>query len=242
MLELVEIQRVASQGMTKPLLCKGADGKLYYVKGKRANASGLIKEWMVANLAKAFGLPIPNFYIAYIDQSLLESFGDEAIASLGFEEVFASEQIGSATDVEYQMVGQIDKILQKDILLFDLWIENADRTLTPGFSGNPNLLWDSFDNKLYVIDHNLAFDNEFSLDDFWGLHVFCATFPNKHIGIEEQTVQAKLKKSLTDWSEWWNQLPEEWLQQNNDSKFFDHDTILKRLVLEADGAIWVKCQ
>jgi hypothetical protein len=61
MLELIEIQKVAIQGMTKPLLCKGSDGKTYYAKGKQATASGLIKEWMAGNLAKAFGLPIPNF-------------------------------------------------------------------------------------------------------------------------------------------------------------------------------------
>jgi hypothetical protein len=43
MLELVEIQKVVSQGMTKPLLCKGSNGKTYYAKGKQATASGLIR-------------------------------------------------------------------------------------------------------------------------------------------------------------------------------------------------------
>ena len=49
MLEIIEIQKVANQGMTKPLLCKGSGRKTYYVKGKRATGTGLIKEWMVAN-------------------------------------------------------------------------------------------------------------------------------------------------------------------------------------------------
>ncbi len=109
MLELIEIQDSAIQGMTRPLLCKGSDEKLYYAKGKGATASGLIKEWMAANLAKELKLPIPNFEIAYIEISLIENYGEEAMRSLCFEDVFVSERIEFATDFKYDMLEKVNQ-------------------------------------------------------------------------------------------------------------------------------------
>ena len=44
--------------------------------------------------------------------------------------------------------------------------------------GNPNLLWNPEDGgSLVVIDHNLAFDPDFSERDFLKLHVFADDIP-----------------------------------------------------------------
>lgn len=241
MLNIVEIIKIASQGMTKPFLCKGSDGKTYYAKGKRASAPGLIKEWMAGNLAKAFGLPIPNFSCAYIDRLLVESYGSEAVEYLGSGDIFVSEQIKSATDFKHQMLNKIKPQLQQDILLFDLWIENADRTLSECFSGNPNLLWQSEQNQLYIIDHNLAFDTPFDLKTFKETHVCQAHFLTSQLNIQEkQELESKLENSLANWSQWWDKIPKEWKEQNEDSKIFDVNTTFQRLQAEAQGAIWSK--
>ncbi|MFZ2726200.1 MAG: HipA family kinase [Methylococcaceae bacterium] len=241
MLELVEIQKVVSQGMTKPLLCKGSDGKTYYAKGKQATASGLIKEWIAANLAKELSLPLPNFHIAYIDNLLVESFGQEAVDCLGSGYVFVSERIESATDFKYHLLNEISPQLQKTILLFDLWIENEDRTLSKDYSGNPNLLWQSSSHQLYIIDHNLAFDSEFNLALFKETHVFQALFSEHQLDIcEKIEFETLLLNSLKNWSQWWHKIPQEWQEQNEDTKLFCPQITLQRLKTEAQGDIWLK--
>jgi hypothetical protein len=240
MLELIEIKKVAVQGFTKPFLCTGDDGKDYYAKGQGATASGLIKEWLAAHLAKNFGLPIPNFHIAYINSLLVESYGQDALASLGQGKLFVSEKVESATDFKYHLLNQVDKKLQSDILFFDLWIENADRTLTQ-YGGNPNLLWGSGEQKLHIIDHNLAFDAEFNLQDFKETHVCHAHFSTSQLDIlDKQALEQRLQNSLLSWSQAWDTIPDDWKAQNEDSKIFDVDVTFQRLQSEAQGGIWSK--
>jgi hypothetical protein len=227
--------------MTRPLLCKGADGKSYYAKGKRATASGLIKEWMVANLARAFGLPIPDFQIAYIERSLVEGYGSEAVENLGVGDVFVSEQIKSATDFKYHILKKTPLTLQQDILLFDLWVENSDRTLSEDSSGNPNLIWGNDEGKLYVIDHNLAFDHSFDKKLFWETHVCRSEFLVYQSDVEMRlSFQNRLEEILQDWPRWWSKIPDTWKEQNEDSKLFNPEVTLQRLKVESQGAIWSK--
>ncbi len=236
MLELIEIQGVASQGMTKPLICRGNDGKLYYAKGKAATASGLIKEWMAANLARSLGLPIPDFHIAYID-SLLIDYSDIPADSLGAGDVFVSEQVTATTELKYSLLASLPIALQREILLFDLWIENEDRTLTE-HGGNPNLLCQSTTNPLFIIDHNLAFGHEFNLKLFWETHVFQAQFSHYQFSlIDKQKFETKLKQSLKKWQQWWDAIPDAWKQENHE---FNPDSTLQRLKNEADGNLWRK--
>lgn len=44
--------------------------------------------------------------------------------------------------------------------MFDRWILNSDRTASQIGTGNINLLFDEQQQKILVIDHNLAFDEE----------------------------------------------------------------------------------
>ena len=66
---------------------------------------------------------------------------------------------------------QVDALTRKDVVLFDWWVHNADRTLTEK-GGNPNLLWDLQHSKLAVIDHNQAFDTDFDQHRFVELQFF----------------------------------------------------------------------
>ncbi len=239
MLELVEIQGIARQGMTQPLICRGDNGKLYYAKGKAATASGLIKEWMAANLAKALELPIPIFHIAYIDEKLIKH-SDISTNSLGSGHIFVSEQVQATTEFKYPLLKQVSEKVQRDILLFDLWVENSDRTLT-ALGGNPNLLWQSLDNELYIIDHNLAFDDAFNINDFKDTHVFQSQLANFQLDlIDKQHFEAKMMDSLKNWQQWWDAIPDIWKQENTGSMQFKPERILQRLIDEAKGRLWEK--
>ena len=72
MIKITEIIRRATNGITKPFLCKASDEKTYYVKGKAAGNSGLIKEFISAKLAQTLKLPIPLFQILYVASELIE--------------------------------------------------------------------------------------------------------------------------------------------------------------------------
>jgi hypothetical protein len=160
---------------------------------------------------------------------------------LGSGYVFVSEKIESATDFKYHLLHEISPQLQKTILLFDLWIENEDRTLSKDYSGNPNLLWQSSSHQLYIIDHNLAFDSEFNLALFKETHVFQALFTEHQLDIcEKIEFETLLLNSLSNWQQWWHKIPQEWQEQNEDTKLFCPQTTLQRLKAEAQGDIWLK--
>ena len=57
--------------MTRPFLCRGDDGWLYYVKGNAAGHSSLICEWIAGQLGRRLGLPIPDFRLAIIPKDLV---------------------------------------------------------------------------------------------------------------------------------------------------------------------------
>ena len=78
-------------------------------------------------------------------------------------------------DAVWMEVGLINLVptnVQRDVLVFDWWIQNCDR-----LTGNTNLLIDAAAKKLVVIDHNLAFDRQFSAEEFLAHHVFAANWP-----------------------------------------------------------------
>jgi hypothetical protein len=239
MLEIVEIIKPADQGRTSPFLCKASDGHLYYVKGYAASVSGLIKEWMGAHLAQAFGLPVPPFEIAFLDQALADCYGNLAITELKGGYVFASRQVPSVTELKFETVRIIPPQLKLKILLFDLWVENEDRTLSEK-GGNPNLLWKSDESKLYVIDHNLIFDESFDPAIFWATHVFNGALGKQSDLMEKCEFEKLMQKALDCWSSAWDTMPEKWIELNEEVQGFDPEKHLQRLKREANGDIWLK--
>lgn len=238
MLEINEIIKPADQGRTSPFLCKAFDGHLYYVKGYAASVNGLIKEWMGAHLAQAFGLPVPPFEIAFLDQILANCYGNLAITELKGGYVFASRQVPSVTELKFETVQKIESQLKLKILLFDLWVENEDRTLSEK-GGNPNLLWKSDESRLYVIDHNLIFDDHFDKANFWDTHVFNDALYKQWDLIEKSEIEDLMQKALDCWSLAWDTIPEPWIELNEEVRGFDPEKYLQRLAKEANGDIWL---
>jgi len=232
--EITEIIKRSDQGNTKPFLCQASDGKTYYVKGREATTVGLIKEWIGTQLAESYGLPVPKSKILYVESNLVDAFGLEAQRGLGSGYVFGSERISAVTELKYEQVGSIKATLKRDILLFDLWICNEDRTLSK-YGGNPNLLWNTNESELCVIDHNLAFDNNFKEEEFWATHVFKDEIFNDLV--DRANYQEKMKKSLEIWSKAWEIAPEDWLEENNSINI---NLEFDKLLADAEGSIWTR--
>ena len=166
MLEIVEIIGPAVQGRNKAFLCRGEDELLYYVKGKNAGRHRQCCEWTVGNLAKQFGILIPNFRLVTIPQELI------ADAKVEFQEIgsgiaFASEAQTNVQWFEPSFINTVPKDVRLDVLVFDWWVQNDDR-----LQDNPNLLWNSQSQSLHVIDHDSAFSPDFFPTNFKNYHIF----------------------------------------------------------------------
>lgn len=169
-LVVTEVVRRLHQGVTRPFLVRAEDDLLYVAKGREATQRGLIAEWLCAHLARALGLSIPEFVLLDVPPELVEAFGPEG-NSLGAGIVFGSRQQAGVQEFAVTQLKRIKAENRRSVLAFDWWVENADRSLTP-HGGNPNLLWSAAENRLFVIDHNLAFDHEFDETEFFAAHVF----------------------------------------------------------------------
>jgi len=169
-LQVIEIIRRLDQGMTRPFLVRAADDALYVAKGRETTQRGLIAEWICAHLARHVDLPIPTFSLLQVPPELAMALGTEASA-LGHGTVFGSLQQSGVQEFAVTQLKRVDAVQRRMLLAFDWWVENADRSLSP-HGGNPNLLWRASENKLLVIDHNLAFDADFDAASFFATHVF----------------------------------------------------------------------
>ena len=172
MLQITQIIKRSEQGMTAPFLCKASDERLYWVKGKDTGKFGLCSELIAGKIGKAFGLPIPDFKLVEVCNELINESEIDGIATkLGSGIWSASTNVKLVDDLKYSNIAKVDINLRIKILAFDWWVKNCDRTLGP-LGGNVNLLWNSKLHDLYVIDHNLAFDDKFIFSDFKKNHVF----------------------------------------------------------------------
>lgn len=189
-----EVLGRSPQGKTEPFICRGDDGETYYVKGAGAGRRSLICEWVAAHLATSFGLPIADYAMAEVPAALV-SLGVRAdIRDLGVGLVFASRRLSHVQELTPITRDLVPDFVALDVLVFDWWLHNEDRHLTES-GGNPNLLWDVTGEQLAVIDHNLAFDPDFNIQNFLQSHVF-AQFWNSVFS--DHQVRASYQKRMVD--------------------------------------------
>ncbi len=207
-LTIVEILDRSEQGRTRPFLCRCEDDQLYYVKGRDAGPRSLLCEWLAGHLGRELGLPMPAFIVVQADQSLIDLHPEGR--DLGSAPAFASAKVEHVQELTVSHLKDVESMLRRDVLVFDWWIRNQDRTLTT-ISGNPNLMWDAAAKRLVVIDHNLAFDREFSTVEFSETHVFRAQIPLVfHDLAERGTYTQRLRAALAVWPWACNNAPSEW--------------------------------
>lgn len=208
MIEIVEIIRRSEQGVTQPFICRADDGHVYFVKGAGAGQRALVAEWVAGRLGRALGLPIPEFSLAEVPGQLVRHSPRSDIRDLGAGSVFASREVSFATELRWADVAAVPPGAQSDLLLFDCWVANGDRTLS-ALGGNVNLLWTPSEQRLHVIDHNVAFDAD-SPASIREHHVFstAASQWTEDFRIE---AERRLSRVLEDlWPKIWEELPEEW--------------------------------
>jgi hypothetical protein len=209
-LQVVEILRPINQGQTQPVFCKGEDGNNYFVKGYHAGRRSLINEYVCGRLALALGLPVADFEIVEIQAELVElsCLSNNQLLQPGL--AFGSREVIHAQELSYTQRSKIAHKLRRDVLMFDWWIRNGDRTLTE-VGGNPNLLWDQRFKKLAVIDHNSAFDRTFNIEDFKHRHVFGEEFPVVFGDmLERNDYRDRLATILPEFDEACSAVPAEW--------------------------------
>lgn len=166
--QIVEILGPSDQGKSRPYKCRGEDDAIYYVKGRQTNRASLWHEWICGHLALRFGLHVPPFEIVEVGEDLLRETPAEW-QDLGVGPAFGSRLHPSAVWMEVGLISRVPPGVQRDVLVFDWWIRNGDR-----LTGNTNLLFDASAKELVVIDHNMAFDGDFKVEEFLAHHVFAA--------------------------------------------------------------------
>ena len=86
------------------------------------------------------GLPIPEIAIAEVPATLVRFSAMPDIADLGVGPAFASQAVEDAQELAFAALSRVPEQLRLQVLLFDWWVHNEDRTLNE-YGGNPNLLW-----------------------------------------------------------------------------------------------------
>lgn len=229
-IEIIEILGPSEQGMAKPYRCRGADGAIYYVKNRQSGSVSALAEWICSNLAKNFGLNVPPFRQVHVDEDLLRECPRDW-HDLGAGIGFGSEQHALAEWVERARLGDVSEDDQRDIVVFDWWVHNMDRSL-----GNTNLLWSSAEHRAVVIDFNNAFDQAFDEREFLGTHVFADRLPGCFADLVVQAHYAtRCSEALRLLDDACDNLPLEWQWANAEMD------IPATLTLEAAGTLLSRC-
>ena len=206
--QIDEIVGESIQGLSGGVFrCIGDDGASYFLKGLGVGRPDLAKEWICANLARAFGLPVADFALADVCEIMYEAFHPDLQRRIGYGTCFVSREVHQ---IEWfnpaAMTPKVPEQLQNDLLVFDRWIRNGDRT-----EGNPNVLWETRWEKLVVIDHNMAFDEDFTTESFFKHHLFNAS--RERICTDLATIaeyKERMETALTDFQLWAETAQKEW--------------------------------
>jgi hypothetical protein len=229
---VVQIGDIAWQGKTEPVFCRADDGHEYVVKGSFAGRRALIAEWVANRLGKLLGLPIPDFAQLRLDPMLVQySAKIREIERLGRGVLFGSRREPSVVEIRQTDLARLDLALKARVLAFDWWIANSDRVFTGG-AGNPNLLWAEDQQRLVVIDHNLAFDPSL-MEGFWAEHAF-RDARDLWSGALRDELSAKFRAALTHLQAIWNELPEDWTEVESGLSLATIESLLWKFDLEPD--------
>lgn len=206
--EIIEVDGRSVQGITRPFRCRGDDQQWYYVKGRGAGRRSQLCEWFAGHLALGFGLNLAPVAVANIDGALENAVEDWR--ELGDGPAFASKSVAPLQELTWSAVEDVPLEVQVDVLLFDLWVRNQDRQLSE-LGGNPNLFWSPNSQSVVVIDHNQAFDDEFSADQFRETHIFRGAIPQIDSDFDtRKRVENQCLSALAKWQEAVDSCPDDW--------------------------------
>jgi hypothetical protein len=204
-LALRAIHRRLLQGQTEPILAETDDATLYVVKSTRSSVDTVVCEFLAAHFAADLGLPIPPFTLVEVRPSDAPSFAFEEARYLAREPGFASKFLHRHIQLPQSRCDQVPEDLQAQVLLFDLWIANRDRS-----DDNSNLLYDPTTKSVSIIDHNLAFgEPEPSL---LAAHIFRKSHQSWDAAFVQQH-RPRLLTSALKLKSIWDRLPDSWVER-----------------------------
>ena len=242
MVEIVEVIRRSDQGVTQPFICRDENGRQLWVKGRAWAPRQLVSEWICAELARLWKLPVADYSLVSVSSELIDLSAVREISSLGSGIGFGSVHAEGAVELDYADVEKIDEHLRAEILLFDYWINNGDRVLGSA-GGNPNLLWQPHAEQLVIIDHNSAFAHEFSNSEFFQNHVFRDSLTLWSHELRERQ-HKKLLEFLDCLPDIWRAVPEEWFADDELTGFSAELNRMKNIlhrVKENEESFWKVC-
>lgn len=155
------IDKKIDNGITEPFICTANNHKQYVMKGIHNSCTGkiLFNELFCSRFAKLLELPIPQYEIALLPQSVVES--NYELSQLNVQEgyIFCVEYLTKATPS--LTAGTISKALNQDdipgMIIFDIIIGNTDRATNFKDGNAGNYLFHSKSKKLVLIDHSHVF-------------------------------------------------------------------------------------
>ena len=152
------------EGGSLPAIVGADDGQLYVMKfaGAGQGPKALIAEWVAGEIGRALGLRVPRLVFMELDGAFGKSEPDPEIqdllrASVGLN--LGMQYLPHATAFNPLLTPPPDPALASDIVWFDAYVTNVDRT-----ARNVNLLlWRA---GLWLIDHGAAlyFHHDWSAD------------------------------------------------------------------------------
>ena len=185
-------------------------GLYYWCKGALSGMTSLRAEWICANLAKSFGLPIPHFEIMHVLYELAkESKIETAVQFVSPMNcyVFASKHIDNAVDLMEENAHslKLENSLGSRILLFDALIHNADRSTV-----NSNILYNK--NEIWIIDHNNAFCKNWNESAFLRDHILTDDYTKARDCDYAEFLSALKAPELAEIiTKHWSEMPPEWI-------------------------------
>lgn len=187
------------EGGSVPAVMEADDFGIYVLKFRGAGQGerALIAELVSGEIGRFLGLPVPEIVLMDLDPILGRSEPDPEIRSL----VQASGGLNLALDYlpgsfgyDPAVGGQVGPILASQVVWFDAFVTNVDRT-----ARNPNLLM--WHRKLYLIDHGASLYFHHSWDEY--LERASGAFPQikSHVllpfATQIQSVAEQLRARLT---------------------------------------------
>lgn len=234
------IIRTMGVGITKPHEVECDDGKKYIAKfpGNPDGSRVLINEYVCAELAKLFQLPIPNYSLVKID-NIKDYNGQLDGIELVNGTAFCSEEIEKSGPVPNYLAltyttNSIDAL---KTLIFDVIVGNNDRN--PG-----NILLNLKNKSFVIIDHSHVFihgalwdkynledliDNDISVDSL-NRKTFNTLISSNNVSSNKEVIRKYIDvvKSIEeqDIDRIFNGIPEDWFITEEEKK------VLKRFILD----------
>lgn len=222
------IRERTEMGVTRPFICQSEDGVWFIVKTlNMMPLAQLLAEVIGSMLAAEMELPCPKVEFVDIPLQTVLFVSPDWKADLPTAPAFASTYIQCAKVAKTAQAKNPEYLpeqMQKWLYMFDRWILNSDRTASQVGTGNINLLFDEQQQKILVIDHNLAFDEDADFTE----HLFAPQNRDWKLDwVDKQTFTDKAVDILKNFDHIYQSIPDDWF--STDDKFIEMENQINRI-------------